>query len=124
MPGVLLIVDASGEQLAATTAELVADRIVEDGYQRIRVRLPALLGVSSEINEPRYPPLKGIMAAGRATIPVWSAADLELDGTQPKVQLRRLYVETREASVELIQADSPGEAGAKLADKLREARLV
>jgi hypothetical protein len=40
------------------------------------------------------------------------------------VQLRRLYVETREARVELIEADSLGEAGTKLADKLREARLV
>jgi hypothetical protein len=33
-------------------------------------------------------------------------------------------METREASVELIEADSLGEAGARLADKLREARLV
>jgi electron transfer flavoprotein beta subunit len=104
---------------------LVAERIVEDGYQRLKVRLPALLGISSEINEPRYPPLKGIVAAGRAKIPVWSAADLGLDMSQPgKVQLRRLYVETRDARVELIEADSPGEAGIKLADKLREARLV
>jgi electron transfer flavoprotein beta subunit len=109
----------------ASAESLVAERIVEDGYQRLKVRLPALLGVSSEINEPRYPPLKGIMAAGRAQIPVWSAADLELDAGQAgKVELRRLYVETREASVEIIEADSPAEAGARLADKLREARLV
>src|SRR5207248_6074886 len=100
------------------------ERIVEDGYQRLKVTLPALLGVSSEINEPRYPPLKGIMAAGRAQIPVWTAADLGLDSPQPRVQLRRLYVETREARVELIEADSLTEAGTKLADKLREARLV
>jgi hypothetical protein len=40
------------------------------------------------------------------------------------VQLRRLYIETREAKVELIEADSLAEAGVKLADKLREARLV
>jgi electron transfer flavoprotein beta subunit len=103
---------------------LIVQRIVEDGYQRLKVRLPALLGVSSELNEPRYPPLKGIMAAGRAQIPVWTAADLGLAGTSPRVQLRRLYVETREAKVELIEADSLAEAGAKLADKLREARLV
>ncbi|MGI9145043.1 MAG: electron transfer flavoprotein subunit beta/FixA family protein [Chloroflexota bacterium] len=103
---------------------VVAERIVEDGYQRLKVRLPALLGVSSEINEPRYPPLKGIMAAGRAQIPVWSAADLGVDTKADMVHLRRLYVETREASVELIEADSPSEAGTKLADKLREARLV
>ncbi len=101
----------------------VVHRIAEDGYQRVRLRLPGLLGVSSELNEPRYPPLKGIMAAGRAQIPVWTAADLGI-AAEPKVALRRLYVETREAQVELIQADSGAEAGVKLADKLREARLV
>jgi electron transfer flavoprotein beta subunit len=108
----------------ASDQSVTVDRIVEDGVQRLKVQLPALLGISSEINEPRYPPLKGIMAAGRAQIPVWTAADLGLDGSQPKVQLRRLYVETREAHVELIEADSLAEAGTKLADKLREARLV
>jgi electron transfer flavoprotein beta subunit len=103
---------------------LIAERIVEDGYQRLKVPLPALLGVSSEMNEPRYPPLKGIMAAGRAQIPVWTAADLGIEQGSPRVQLTRLYVETREAKVELIEADSLAEAGTKLADKLREARLV
>ncbi len=103
---------------------LAVERIVEDGYQRLKIRLPALLGVSSEMNEPRYPPLKGIMAAGRAQIPVWTAADLGLSDLAPKVLLLRLYVETREASVELIEAESLDQAGVKLADKLREARLV
>ncbi len=107
----------------ASAESITAERIVEDGYQRLKIRLPALIGVSSEMNDPRYPPLKGIMAAGRAQIPVWSAADLGMDAA-PKVQLRRLYVETREAKVELIEADSLAEAGTKLADKLREARLV
>jgi electron transfer flavoprotein alpha/beta subunit len=64
------------------------------------------------------------MAAGRAQIPVWTSADLDLNGLSPAVHLRRLYVEAREASVELIEADSLAEAGTKLADKLREARLV
>jgi electron transfer flavoprotein beta subunit len=108
----------------ASADSVVAERIVEDGYQRLKIRLPALLGVSSEMNEPRYPPLKGIMAAGRAQIPVWTAADLDLGEAPPRVQLRRLYVETREAKVELIEAESLAEAGALLADKLREARLV
>jgi electron transfer flavoprotein beta subunit len=108
----------------ASDESIVAERIVEDGYQRVKVQLPALLGVSSELNEPRYPPLKGIMAAGRAQIPVWTSADLGLEAPSPRVELRRLYVETREARVELIEADSLAEAGTKLADKLREARLV
>ena len=120
----LPVVSPIKEIEAVEDGALVVHRIVEDGHQRVRVTLPALLGVSSEIAEPRYPPLKGIMAAGRAQIPVWTAADLELGDLAPRVELRRLYVEAREAKVELIEADSPAEAGAKLADKLREARLV
>ena len=101
-------------------------RIIEDGYQLVRLPRPCLLGVSSEIGEPRYPPLRGIMAAGRAQIPVWTAADLGLSEEQlkPARELRRLYVETRESQVELIEADSPAEAGEKLALKLREAKLI
>jgi electron transfer flavoprotein beta subunit len=113
------------QKIDEASAESVSvQRIVEDGYQRLKIRLPALLGVSSEMNEPRYPPLKGIMAAGRAQIPVLTAAELGLGEASPKVQLRRLYVETREAKVELIEAESLDEAGKLLADKLREARLV
>src|SRR4051794_3389022 len=95
----------------ASAESVTAERIIEDGYQRLKIKLPALLGVSSEMNEPRYPPLKGIMAAGRAQIPVLTAAELGLNEASPKVKLRRLYVETREARVELIQADSLEDAG-------------
>ena len=103
---------------------ITVERIAEDGYQRVRMQLPGLLGMSSEANEPRYPPLKGIMAAGRAQIPVWTAADLGVGAPERKVEVRRLYVEVREARVELIEAETPAEAGVKLADKLREAKLV
>jgi electron transfer flavoprotein beta subunit len=113
---------------------LRVERLAEDGYEVVEVRLPALLVVSSEIGEPRYPPLRGIMAAGRAQIPVWTAADLPPlpnghgGGDWPplarKLALRRLYQETREARCEFIEADSPAEAGRLLADRLREAKLL
>ncbi len=104
---------------------LKVHRMIEDGYQAVEVGLPALVAVSSEIGEPRYPPLRGIMAAGRAKIPVWTAADLGVDvGAGKRATLRRLYVEQREAKVDLIEADSPEEAGVALADRLREAKLI
>ena len=105
---------------------VLVHRMVEDGYQVLDVPLPAVVAVSSEIGEPRYPPLRGIMAAGRAQIPVWTAADLGLDAASlgRRSTLRRLYVEQREAQVELIEADSPAAAGVALADKLREAKLI
>jgi electron transfer flavoprotein beta subunit len=104
---------------------LKVHRMVEDGYQVVEVGLPALLAVSSEIGEPRYPPLRGIMAAGRAQIPVWTAADLGVDVEGGRrATLRRLYVEQRDAHVDLIEADTPEEAGVELANRLREAKLI
>jgi electron transfer flavoprotein beta subunit len=108
-----------------TGSGLKVHRMVEDGYQVVEVGLPALLAVSSEIGEPRYPPLRGIMAAGRAQIPVWTAADLGVDVEGGRrATLRRLYVEQREARVDLIEADTPEEAGVELANRLREAKLI
>ncbi|MCC7366974.1 MAG: electron transfer flavoprotein subunit beta/FixA family protein [Chloroflexi bacterium] len=106
-------------------AGLKVNRLGDDGYEVVEVGLPALLAVSSEIGEPRYPPLRGIMAAGRAKIPEWTAADLGIDPAATKRStLRRLYVEQREARVELIEADTPEEAGVQLANRLRDAKLI
>lgn len=137
--------DTDGGQVALGVAELLdlpsagpiqaiepidggikVQRIIEDGYQVQELPLPALAAVSSEIGEPRYPPLRGIMAAGKAQIPVWSAADLGIEhaASLQKRTLRRLFVETRVAQCEIIEADSPEEAGVKLADRLREAKLI
>jgi electron transfer flavoprotein beta subunit len=124
--GTLLDVPTLSPVLKVEEAEegsLIVHRAVDDGYQRVKVSLPAALGISSEANEPRYPALKGIMAAGKAQIPVWTAADLGIS-TDRKVELKKLYVETREASCELIEGEDLAEVGARLADKLREAKLV
>jgi electron transfer flavoprotein beta subunit len=105
------------------------ERVTEDGYQPIEMPVPAVLGISNEINQPRYPTLKGILASGKAQIPVWSAADLGLGAEQVgargrRVLLERLYVPVRESRCELIAADTPQEAGEQLAQRLREARLI
>jgi electron transfer flavoprotein beta subunit len=70
-------------------------RLTDDGYQRLRVRLPALLGLSSEANEPRHPSMRGTMTAGRTLIPGWKASDLGLAAIAPKVELRQLKIQLR-----------------------------
>ncbi len=54
-------------------------RMTDSGYVVISAALPALVSVVKGINEPRYPALKGMMAAKRAEIPVWSCADIGID---------------------------------------------
>jgi electron transfer flavoprotein beta subunit len=53
-----------------------------DGYSVVSCGLPALVSVTSGINEPRYPQLKGIMAARKMEITMLKAADLGLGPTE------------------------------------------
>ncbi len=55
-----------------------AERMMEEGYQVIESRLPALITVVKEINEPRLPSMKGKLRARKAEIPVWSINDTDL----------------------------------------------
>jgi electron transfer flavoprotein beta subunit len=103
---------------------VTVQRLTDDGVQRLQVKLPALLGVSSEMNEPRLPPMRGLMAAGRAMIPAWKKADLAIQLPAPRVELRKLAIQIREGKAEMIPGKSGAEQGAALADKLREKGLL
>ena len=60
------------------------ERMMDDGYDTVEVTAPALFTVVKEINEPRFPSLKGKMKAKKAEISILSAqaigADQELIG--------------------------------------------
>jgi electron transfer flavoprotein beta subunit len=99
----------------------------ESGYDVIESTLPALVAVSSGINEPRYPQLKGIMAAKKKEIKVYKAADLGLSpdevgekgakekvltvGRPPKRQAGRVVTDE-------------GEGGKQIADFLAEIKVI
>jgi len=77
----------------------------------------------------RYPKLRDIMAAGRKQPEIWNAQDLGLDPSKvgdagALTKVNRLYVEEKSSQVEMIQADTPAEAGEQLALKLRELKII
>ena len=47
--------------------------------ETITSALPALVSVTDQINEPRYPSFKGIMAAKKKPVDTWTLADLGID---------------------------------------------
>ena len=51
----------------------------EGGYDVVSAELPALVTVTTGINEPRYPTLKGIMGAKKKEVRKYTAAQLGLD---------------------------------------------
>ena len=56
-----------------------AQRELEDGYEIVEAKLPALITVISELNKPRYPSLHGINAAYEKELRVWAVADIGVD---------------------------------------------
>ncbi|MDH4318249.1 MAG: electron transfer flavoprotein subunit beta/FixA family protein [Desulfobulbaceae bacterium] len=52
------------------------ERMMDDGYDVVRLPIPCLLTVVKDINEPRTPSLKGKMKAKKAEIRVLSAVDI------------------------------------------------
>ena len=105
---------------------VTVQQTLTDGYQVMEAPLPALVTVSNELGEPRYPTLRGIMAATRKTPTIWSAADLGLDASAltPKLQLLDLFIPEKVAQCEIIEGEDEADAGRKLALKLREEKLI
>ena len=71
---------------------IVAQRLLEEGYESIHSLLPCVLTVVKEINQPRLISLKGKMTARKAVVTKWTAADvgaeplkIGLDGSPTKV---------------------------------------
>jgi len=105
------------------------ERVVTDGYEVIEVSTPVLITVSNELGEPRYPKLKGIMAAAKKEVPTWNAQDIAADTSKlgasgARTKLLKLFVPVKEAKCEIIEGESPEEAASNLALKLREAKLI
>jgi electron transfer flavoprotein beta subunit len=86
-------------------------REVEDGRQVVDVRLPAVLCALTGLAEPRYPSLKGIMAARRKPTESKSLSDLSLSASdlQPAVSWGGFSVE-EETAEGVILRDTPSDA--------------
>jgi len=66
-------------QIEPTDGRVRVRRISPTGYDLLDAPLPALIVATQALGEPRYPSLRGIMAARSKSIETWSLTDLGLD---------------------------------------------
>jgi electron transfer flavoprotein beta subunit len=95
--------------------------------ETIEASLPALVSVTDQINEPRYPSFKGIMAAKKKPVENWTLADLGIDASAVGLGNAWTKVEAVAArpprAVGTIVKDE-GDGGAKLAGFLAERKFI
>lgn len=115
--------------LKAVDGRLLVEHVTSDGYDVLDVALPAVVTVSQEIGLPRLPTGKGILAATRKQVPVWTAADIGAGAAMigpgaARTEVLSLSIPVHEARCEIITGENTAEAAVKLALRLREARIV
>jgi electron transfer flavoprotein beta subunit len=110
-------------------AALQVQRVLADGFETVSMPLPAVVTVSNEFGDPRYPKLPQIMAAAKKTVTTWRAPDLNLGASEigrsgSRLRLDRLFIPQRGGKVELMPGTTVAEQAAALVDRLREARIL
>jgi len=114
-------------EITVDGGNITIKRQSESGFDIVESTLPALVACSSGINEPRYPQLKGIMAAKKKEIKVYTAADLGLSPDQVGEKGAREKVLTigrppmRQAGKAVTDE---GEGGKQIADFLAEIKVI
>lgn len=105
-------------------------RPIEGGYEVLETSVPFLATITNdESNVPRYASVRGIRAAMRKEVPVWSAADLGLDPAEigsetAQIELEELFIPKREGGCEFIEGEAGPEKAKQLVLRLRELKLI
>ena len=105
--------------------ELTAQRQIEGMGEKVTVSMPAVLSAEKGLNEPRYPSLKGIMAAKRAPINEVDMSSLGVDEAilgegGAAFELAKIEMPPARGEGTIVEAgDDPAAAAAQLADWLK-----
>ena len=112
-------------QIKVEGGSVTVDRVLEEGRQIVKANMPAVLSIVQSIGEPRYPSFMGIRKASKATIPVWSLADLGI-GAPAAVVTREAIMNppARETVCEIITGETPEAIADALAEKIMAEKVL
>jgi len=105
------------------------ERTWEDSYETVRVKTPALLTVTKELNEPRIPSLMMIMKASKKEVVLWKAADLGISTEKvgekgSSIKILSVLAPKSERKKIVIKGETPVETAEKLARALIQEGVI
>jgi electron transfer flavoprotein beta subunit len=115
-------------QLELLDGRLRAVCDLEDCLLVVEAHLPALVSVTSELNQPRLPPLSAILRSGRKPLQQWTAAEIGLDEASVGAAASSVEVLSNLAPQQqrkgVVYEGPADEAAAKLLDDLIREGMV
>jgi len=103
-------------------------RMSDEGHQLVEMVLPGVITVVKEINIPRIPSLRGLMAAKKAKIPVWNAQELGIDpatvgSAGSPTRVSKVFFPQRPGKSEMLHG-SPESQVEQIMEKLRQVKAI
>jgi electron transfer flavoprotein beta subunit len=125
MLGVPVVTVARAVQMAGP-ATVKVTRVTPNGDEVVQVQCPAVVTISNELGQPRYPTTARTMKARRMKPNVVSLDDLSLtpEDVRPRVRMTKQFVSTVQGSCEMMSGDSPKDLAQRLVSRLREERIL
>jgi electron transfer flavoprotein beta subunit len=126
--GMPVITIASAVEVIATEAGHAARvrRVTPEGNETVEAALPAVVTISNELGQPRYPTAARSMAARRMQPEVIPAAALGVrDGDmRPRVELQRIFVPESPGMCEFIKGDGAAAKAEALLARLHSEHVL
>ena len=101
----------------------------EEGYIVTEAQFPVLITAVKELNEPRFPTIRGTMKAKKREIPHLSADDIKVDETKiglkgsPTV-VRKIFTPPQRTQGLVIKEEDPNAAVSVLMEKLTAQKII
>lgn len=101
-------------------------RVTPDGDEVVAVAGGAVVTISNELGDPRYPTAASKIKARRVKPTVVAISDLGLsaEDSEPRVAFTKQFVPTIQGNCEFISGDSPAELADRLIARLREDSII
>lgn len=125
MLGMPVVTIARAVEMAGASAVRVT-RVTPDGDEIVEVSCPAVITISNEFGEPRYPTGLRTMKARKVKPKQVSPESLSLgaDGGKPRVTMTRQFMAGITGNCQFIEGESPAAAAQALIKRLREERVI
>jgi electron transfer flavoprotein beta subunit len=123
IPQVTYAIDLEIEGKTAKIKRLLSDR-----FEVVETKLPALITVVKQMNEPRHASLKNVMKARKKEIPQWTAEEIGADPARcglngSPTNVVRVFAPQRHSQGEMLAGEVEDMVGS-LVGKLREKMVI
>lgn len=106
--------------LGVSDGQVQVERTLEDDVETLTLKLPAVISVSTDINDPQIPSMKAILGAAKKPVQAWKPTDLALGGVTSYTALLSVLAPQQKARGRVIIEGDGEEQIAAFAEHLRK----